>query len=57
MVWLLGAGKVARFDAVVSVRAGFRERELSALWPQGGRWDLAEYDAGLFSHCLLAMKQ
>ena len=57
MVGLLGAGKVARFDAVVSVRAGFRGKELSALWPAGDEWTLSEYDAGLFSHCFLAVRR
>ena len=56
MVGLLGAGKVTRFDAVVSVRAGFRGDELSALWPRGDEWALSEYDAALFSHCFVAVR-
>ena len=57
LVGLLGAGPVTRQDAVLSVRAGFRARELSALWPDPERWLLREYPAGLFSHCLLAIRK
>ena len=54
LIGMIGAGPVAREDAVLSVHAGFRGQELSAAWPQGSRWRLREYPAGLFSHCLLA---
>ena len=51
----LGAGPVTREDAVLSVHAGFRANELSDLWPaRDTNWQLAEYPAGLFSHCLTA---
>jgi 2-polyprenyl-3-methyl-5-hydroxy-6-metoxy-1,4-benzoquinol methylase len=56
LVGLLGAGPVARKDAVLSVHAGFRGQELTAAWPQHGGWHLHEYRAGLFSHCLLAVR-
>jgi 2-polyprenyl-3-methyl-5-hydroxy-6-metoxy-1,4-benzoquinol methylase len=56
LVGLIGAGPVTREDAVLSVHAGFRDRELSAHWPRGGGWSLREYPAGLFSHCLLARR-
>ncbi|CAN5680601.1 hypothetical protein BH11PSE8_BH11PSE8_42030 [soil metagenome] len=56
LVGLLGAGAVTRQDAVLSVHAGFRGRELSAAWPDPAAWVLDEYPAGLFSHCLLARK-
>jgi hypothetical protein len=40
---------------VLSVHAGFRGSELSALWPRHPKgWRLREYPAGLFSHCLRA---
>lgn len=55
LVGLLGAGPVARFDAVTSVHAGFQATELSALWPAEG-WRTTEYDAGLFSHCFAAAR-
>jgi hypothetical protein len=56
LIGVLGAGAVAREDAVLSVHAGFCDRELTAAWPQGGGWRLHEYPAGLFSHCLLAVR-
>lgn len=58
LIGLIGANAVTREDAVLSVRAGFAGHELTALWPHGGsRWHLREYDAGLFSHCFLALRQ
>ena len=56
LIGLIGAGPVAREDAVLSVHAGFRGQELTAAWPHDGDWDLHEYPAGLFSHCLLAVR-
>jgi hypothetical protein len=56
LVGLIGAGAVTREDAVLSVHAGFRDRELSAQWPSHDGWSLREYSAGFFSHCLLARK-
>jgi len=55
-VALLGAGAITREDAVLSVRAGFRGKELTAAWPKAAGWHLQEYSAGLFSHCLLARR-
>jgi hypothetical protein len=54
MVGVLGANDVTRHDAVASVRAGFRDSELSALWSQSGRWTLGEYAAFPFSHVFRA---
>ena len=55
LVGLLGAGAVTREDAVLSVQAGFRERELTAAWPApAALWRLREDRAGLFSHCFSA---
>ena len=58
LVGLLGAGPVTREDAVLSVHAGFRSQELSALWPTSGNvdWHLQEYRAGLFSHGFVAAR-
>ncbi|MEO8411176.1 MAG: hypothetical protein ABI478_11440 [Propionivibrio sp.] len=62
----IGAGAVTREDAVLSVHAGFRGEELSTLWrtqcaAKGGEkdagWRLAEYPAGLFSHCFVAERE
>ena len=57
VIGLLGAGSVTRKDAVSSVHAGFRARELSDLWPAPEDWTLDEYPAGLFSHCFLALRK
>lgn len=46
----IGCNDVTRHDAVTSVRAGFRARELSGGWPRSNRWDVQEGAAGLFSH-------
>jgi 2-polyprenyl-3-methyl-5-hydroxy-6-metoxy-1,4-benzoquinol methylase len=57
LLGLLGAGAVARADAVKSVHAGFRGSELSDAWPDKAQWNLREYDAGLFSHCFAAVRK
>lgn len=57
-VGLIGANAVTRADAVLSVRAGFRGRELSVAWPGAtSGWQLAEARAGLFSHCLVGQAE
>lgn len=57
LIGAMGANAVTREDAVLSVRAGFRDHEISALWPQpDAGWTLHEYSAGLFSHCFRAEK-
>ena len=57
LIGLLGAGPVTRKDAVSSVHAGFRGRELSDLWPNKSAWVLREFPAGLFSHAFLAIRK
>jgi hypothetical protein len=52
----LGCNDVTRHDAAVSVRAGFRGRELSALWPEGGGWRLTEGPAPPFGHLFVARR-
>jgi len=65
LVGAIGANAVTRKDAVLSVRAGFVEQEISALWPQpaaaagngaGSEWQCREYPAGLFSHVFIATR-
>ena len=53
---LIGCNAITRHDAVVSVRAGFIGRELSALWPADNQWQLSEQSAGWFSHCFIATR-
>ncbi|CDX19933.1 conserved hypothetical protein [Mesorhizobium sp. ORS 3324] len=47
---VIGANDVTRYDAVQSVRAGFRGTELSDLWSAAGGMPLEERRAGPFSH-------
>lgn len=51
----LGFHSVTRHDARVSVEAGFRDHELSALWPTTG-WNLREKSFGPFTHFFSANK-
>jgi hypothetical protein len=53
---LMGCNAITRHDAVVSVRAGFADRELSALWPDHTEWESREHPAGWFSHCFIAKR-
>lgn len=53
----LGANGVTRTDAVLSVHAGFRERELTTLWPGAAGWRLEEAASGAFSHCFCATRR
>lgn len=55
MLGAIGCNDVTRHDAVVSIRAGFRDGELSALWP-AGPWQLREEARGLFSHLFVARR-
>lgn len=58
LVGVMGANHVTREDAVLSVHAGFKGGELTALWPeQQGSWRLKEYSAGFFSHCFWAERE
>lgn len=50
LVGAIGANKVTREDAVLSVRAGFRGAEITAHWPADlAHWQLREFAAGIFS--------
>jgi hypothetical protein len=57
LLWAIGCNEVSLHDAIVSVRAGFCGKELSALWPSEDRWDLQEYAARLFTHCFVARRR
>ncbi len=56
LVGALGANAVTREDAVLSVHAGFRGRELQESWPASSGFHLSETGAGLFSHCFVASR-
>lgn len=54
LLWALGCNDVTRHDALVSVRAGFANQELTSLWPSSTGWSLVERAAGPFSHLFVA---
>jgi hypothetical protein len=56
LLWFIGCNHVTRHDAVVSVQAGFRGKELSSLWPTETGWLLREGRSGQFSHVFVAAK-
>ena len=56
LLWVIGCSRVTRHDAAVSIRAGFSDNELSALWPTDGGWQLTERRAGPFSHLFVAQR-
>ncbi len=57
MLGAIGCNDVTRHDAVVSIRAGFRDGDISALWPAGDAWRLREERRGLlFSHLFVASR-
>lgn len=54
---LIGASGITRQDALSSVAAGFRGRELSTLWAAlAGHWSVAEFRALPFMHCFAAVR-
>ena len=57
LVGFAGCGAVTRYDAPISVRAGFNDCELSALWPDQKNWELTERRAGWFSHLFIARRK
>jgi hypothetical protein len=57
LVIALGCNAVTRHDAVASVRAGFRDAELSALWPDRDAWHMREAWAPPFSHVFAARRR
>jgi hypothetical protein len=56
LLWLIGCNSVTRNDAYISVRAGFRDRELSELWDADSHFDLSEYPGGYASHLFVASR-
>lgn len=54
---VLGVSTDTLHDAIISVRAGFQDNELSRMWPVSGtRWKLEERPAGPFSHLFVAAR-
>lgn len=57
LIGALGVNDVTRTDAVLSVHAGFRGRELTAVWPRNPGWRLQECTSGPFVHCFIASRR
>ena len=57
LLWLIGCNAVTRHDAVISIRAGFAGKAISALWPDITNFQLTEHRAGLFSHVFIARRR
>jgi hypothetical protein len=55
LVGLIGCNSVTQHDAVVSVRAGFKDKEITALWPNRS-WYVQEGPNGLFTHGFVAQR-
>ncbi len=56
LLWAVGCSPMSVHDAVVSARAGFAGRELSALWPIRDRWELHERSTAVFTHYFAARR-
>jgi len=60
LLWLIRCNEITRHDAVVSIRAGFADNELSKLWSaltathSNGNWSLQERPANFSSHLFIA---
>jgi hypothetical protein len=58
LIGAIGASRVTREDAVLSVHAGFHDAELSRVWPGDlGDWQLQERAKGLFTHFFRAARR
>jgi hypothetical protein len=55
LVGLIGCNAVTRHDAVLSVQAGFKDKELLSMWPARG-WYTQEIEVGRFTHCFSAQR-
>ena len=51
---LIRFSQVTRHDGRISVLAGFRNGEISALWPRDGPWTITERPVAPFTHLFIA---
>jgi len=56
LLGIIGCNRITRHDAPASVRAGFKHKEISRLWPANADWVLKERPAGMFSHLFIATR-
>jgi hypothetical protein len=55
---LVGCNQLTVHDGLISVRAGFRDREISSKWPSDANgWRLSEGLTGLFTHTFVATRR
>jgi hypothetical protein len=54
--WLIGVDDMTCHDTAASVWAGFRNLELSDLWPKDGAWQTNERRSFPFSHVFVAQR-
>ena len=57
LLFAIGCNAVSRHDAVTSVRAGFRDQEISGLLADVSGWDVHEAAAFPFTHCFAARRK
>jgi hypothetical protein len=57
LLWFIGCSHITRYDAPISVHAGFAGPELSQLWPAGQGWKLEERPVRSFSHQFIAQRR
>jgi hypothetical protein len=55
-MWLLGGGDVICKDGIISARAAFLGKELSALWPRDDAWETFEHAVGPWTHLFVARR-
>jgi hypothetical protein len=56
LLFAIGCNDVSRHDAVASVRAGFRDHEISGLVRDAAGWEIREGAAFPFTHCFAARR-
>jgi SAM-dependent methyltransferase len=57
LLWAIGCSRVTMHDGHASVRAGFREKEISELWPADSGFVVHESDPGWASHLFTAVRK
>lgn len=56
LMWMIGIGDTIIHDGIASANAGFKDKELSALWPRDGDWELHEHLGAIFTHSFAARR-
>ena len=56
LVGVIGCNSTTRHDAVLSMKSGFSDGELSSLWPVSADWNLEERCAMMVTHVFVARR-